>query len=204
MKERVLKRVIVLLMGLFLSLSAFDSTSRSLVGVETGYGQFDYSASNADNINMGRTSTSEDFGILGLKIGAETEEFRLFLDAHYYEVGGVFDYANSVGLSFQYLIFITHDLNFFLGLNGGLMNLKVVDSEIRKSYVYSDPYVGGDIGFNYEIYENLGLEVGLRYININAENTQYYEEDGVEKTRTYELEQMMNLYASMIFKFYMD
>jgi hypothetical protein len=208
MKRIGMKSVVVFFVGMLLSvsLSAYDSTSRSLVGIETGYGQFDYSASNDDNINMGRTSSSEDFGILGLKIGAQTDEFRLFIDAHYYQVGGAFDYANSYGLSFQYLIAITKDLNFFIGLNGGLMNLKVVDSAIGKSYEYSDPYFGGDVGFNYDIYNTLALEVGLRYININADNKQYYKDTDTGDTlsRTYKVEQMINIYTSLIFKFYMD
>ncbi len=196
-----MKKVLLALListGLF----AYDGTAKSLVAIETGYGQFDYSAANEDNVNMGRTSSSEDFGILGLKIGAETEEFRLFLDAHYYQVGGAFDYANSVGLSLDYLMPITRDLNFFVGLNGGLMNLKVVDNEIGVSYVYSDPYFGGDIGFNYDIYKSLGLEIGFRYINVNADNTQYYKDaDGKNQSRTYTVEQMMNIYTSLVFKF---
>ena len=200
--------VVRFFMGVLLatSLSAFDGTTKSLVGIETGYGQFDYSAANDDNINMGRTSSSEDFGILGLKIGAETDEFRLFVDAHYYQVDGSFDYANSFGLSFQYLVFMAKDFNFFFGLNGGLMNLKVVDNAIGKSYEYSDPYIGGDIGFNYAVYDKLGLEIGLRYININAENKQYYKDadSGDTLSRTYTVEQMINIYASVIFKFYMD
>ncbi len=200
-----LKKVLLALLmstGLF----AYDGTTKAIVGVETGYGQFDYSAANEDNINMGRTSTSEDFGILGLKIGAESEEFRIFLDAKYYQVGGDFDYANSMGGSFQYLMFISRDFNFFFGINGGLMNLKVVDSTIGKSYEYSDPYFGGDVGFNYEVHEKLGFEVGIRYLNINASNTQYYTDadTGNTMSRTYTVDQMMNIYASMIFKYYTD
>ena len=187
---------------------AYDGTTKSLVGIETGYGQFDYSAANQDNINMGRTSSSEDFGIIGLKIGAENEDFRLFLDANYYQVSGAFDYANSVGGSLQYLLFITNDFNLFFGVNGGLMNIKVVDSGIGKSYEYSDPYFGGDIGFNYDITDQLGLELGARYVNIDAENTQYYDykdpESGDTLSRTYKVEQMINVYTSLIFKFYVN
>ena len=195
-----------ILLALIIStgLFAYGGTTKAIVGVETGYGQFDYSS---DDINVGRTSSSEDFGILGLKIGAESEEYRIFLDAKYYQVGGAFDYANSFGGSFQYLMFISRDFNFFFGVTGGLMNLKVVDSEIAKSYEYSDPYFGGDIGFNYEVHEKLGFEVGIRYLNINATNTQYYNTDPTsdnKMSRTYTLDQMMNIYASMIFKYYVD
>ncbi|MEA1920102.1 MAG: hypothetical protein U9N52_09700, partial [Campylobacterota bacterium] len=124
----------------------------------------------------------------------------------YYQVSGAFDYANSVGGSFQYLLYITRDFNLFFGINGGLMNLKVVDNSIGISYEYSDPYFGGDVGFNYELHELLGLEIGARYINIDAENTQYYIDttSGDTMSRTYTVEQMINVYASMIFKFYVD
>lgn len=188
------------------AVSAYDGTTKSLVGIEAGYGQFDYSAANQDNINIGRTSSSEDFGTVGLKIGAENEDFRIFLDAKYYQVSGDFDYANSVGGSLQYLLFITKDFNLFFGVNGGLMNIKVVDSGIGKSYEYSDPYFGGDIGFNYEIMDLLGLEIGARYVNIDAENTQYYTDpdSGDTMSRTYKVEQMINFYTSLIFKFYVN
>ncbi len=196
-----MKKVLLALL-LSISLFAFDNTAKSLIGIETGYGQFDYSS---DSLNMGSTSSSEDFGILGLKIGAETDEFRIFIDAHYYLVDGDFDYANSLGLSFQYLIPFTRDINMFLGINAGLMNIKVVDSSIGESYEYSDPYFGGDIGFNYKLNETLDLEAGVRYININADNTQYYKDStDTQLSRTYTVEQMINVYASMIFKFYMD
>jgi len=197
-----------ILLGLLITagLFAYDGTTKSLVGIETGYGQFDYSAANRDNINMGRSSSSEDFGIIGLKIGAENEDFRLFLDAKYYQVSGAFDYANSIGGSLQYLLFITNDFNLFFGVNGGLMNIKVVDNGIGKSYEYSDPYFGGDIGFNYDITDQLGLELGARYVNIDAENTQYYidPESGDTLSRTYKVEQMLNIYTSIIFKFYVN
>lgn len=204
-----MKKILGIVFGLLFTIvavSAYDGTTKSLVGIETGYGQFDYSAANQDNINMGRTSSSEDFGIIGLKIGAENEDFRLFLDANYYQVSGAFDYANSVGGSLQYLLFITNDFNFFFGINGGLMNIKVVDSGIGKSYEYSDPYFGGDIGFNYDITDLLGWEIGARYVNIDAENTQYYEdpESGDTLSRTYKVEQMINVYTSLIFKFYVN
>jgi hypothetical protein len=202
-----MKKIVGLLSGVLLasSLNAYDGKIKSLVGVEAGYGQFEYNAANEDNINQGRNSSSEDFGTLGLKIGAQTKEFRIFLGAEYYVVDGAFDYANSFGGSFQYLIYVNNNFNFFFGINGGLMNVKVVDNSIGKSFEYSDPYFGGDVGINYDFNDKLGLEVGFRYININADNTQYYTDDhGDQQTRTYTIDTMMHLYTSLIFKFNMD
>jgi len=141
-----------------------------------------------------------------LKIGAENEDFRVFIDGHYYHVTGNFDYANSVGGSLQYLLYFTHDLNLFFGVNGGLINLKFVDDGIGKSYEVSNAYYGGDIGFNYAIHELLGIEVGARFMNINASNTQLYTDPLTSETtsRTYNIDHMINIYASMIFKFYVD
>ena len=143
---------------------------------------------------------------MGLKIGAENEDYRVFIDGHYYNVSGNFDYANSVGASVQYLLTFTPDLNMFVGINGGLINIKFVDEKINQSYELSNAYYGGDIGFNYAIHELLGLEVGARFININASNTQLYVDTttGDTLSRRYNFDYMINFYASMIFKFYVD
>ncbi len=197
-----MKKVLILAL-MICGLNAYDGTSKSLVGIETGYGQFEYSA---DDVNIGRNNSTEDFGMLGLKIGAENEDYRVFIDGRYYHVTGAFDYANSIGGSLQYLINFTHDFNLFLGINGGLINMKFADDDIGKSYEVSNAYYGGDIGFNYAIHELLGLEIGARFMNINASNTQLYIDatSGETMTRTYNIDHMINVYASMIFKFYVD
>ncbi len=192
-----MKKIASLLFVICSVVSAYDGSTKSLAGIETGYGQFEY---NADD---GRNAQSEDQGILGLKIGAENEHWRLFIDGRYYHVTDNFDYVNSFGISLQYLLRLTHDFNLFLGVNGGVINMKFADSSINKTYELSNGYYGGDIGLNYEIVNNLDIEFGARFMNINASNTQLYVDPDTAETvgRTYNIDHMINVYTSLIFKF---
>ena len=189
--------------ALITSLHAFDGDSKGLVAVETGYGQFEYSYE--DEVNTGRNTTTDNVGYLGLKIGAESRDYRLFLDGKYYVATGGVDYINSFGAALQYLIHMNQDFNFFIGLNGGIVNLKIADSQVNKTYEFSEPYYGADVGFNYDLHDNLGIEVGARFMNVEADNTQYYTDSGgASKFRTYKIDNVVNIYASVVFKYYTD
>ncbi|MBN2896080.1 MAG: outer membrane beta-barrel protein [Campylobacterales bacterium] len=191
------------LMAIALSLSAYDGTSKSLAGVEFGYSQLEY---NADDSVLGNGSDNESFGLVGLKIGAENEEARVFIDGHYYNAGGDFDYVNSVGAGLQYLLRATDSVNFFAGINGGLVNIKFSDDGIGRSYELSSAYYGGDLGMNIALQELLDWELGVRFMAINASNTQVYTDtlSGEKVGREYTMDHMLNFYTSLIFKFYVD
>lgn len=182
---------------------AYDGTSKSLVGVEFGYSQLEY---NVDDSALGTGSDDERFGVIGLKIGAENEEARVFIDGHYYNTSGDFDYINSLGAGLQYLVRVSDRLNFFAGVNGGLVNIKFSDDTINKSYELSSAYYGGDLGMNFALQEMLDLEIGARFMSINASNTQVYVDplSGEHVGREYTMDHMLNFYTSLIFKFQVD
>ncbi len=178
-----------------LGLSLFAGETRSLIGIDAGYGQFTYSA------NDGRDDLSEDVGMIGLKLGAENESWRVFVEGRYFAITDAFDYANTLGVSLQYLIPVGDSFNFFLGANAGLVSLKFADNGINKAYAFSDPYFGGDIGFNVHVTDNVDWELAGRYMNIDAKNTQYTNVNNPNSGRTYTVEDMINAYTSIIIKF---
>ncbi len=95
----------------------------------------------------------------GLKLGGESENYRLFLSARYHDVEN-YDYVTTVGLEMQYLIRAGEHFNIFLGVNGGGMAAQTTVGAIE--YATTNPYAGGDVGVNIDIVENFGIELGVR------------------------------------------
>ncbi|MEA2111438.1 MAG: outer membrane beta-barrel protein [Campylobacterota bacterium] len=176
---------------LALSLQAGDWNTQSLIGIEGGAASFDL-----EN-NMGFADNSQSPGSFGLKIGAEGQSYRIFLGGRYYSVSDEFDYANSFGVEMQYLIRFNSNANIFAGLNGGVMNMEFSDSQNRTREV-SRGYFGGDLGVNFTLSHNFDIELGVRYMNLNIENTKYEDDDTVN---TYSIDNMTNAYVSLIYKF---
>ena len=176
----------------------FYSQTKSLVGIEGGYSSLDYE-------NGVRTNNQQDavsLGNIGLKLGAETEDFRVFLSgAYFFDSSSQYDYLTTYGLAIQYKFNVTKAFNIYLGANGGLMNAKVraKDSsgvEETFSRTFSDPYFGGDLGANIHLGDLVDLELGARVMSVQTENTQ----GGV----TYRLGNIVQGYGSLIFKWQMD
>jgi len=132
-------------------------------------------------------------GFEGVKIGAQSKHYRVYLSAKYYEING-YDTANSFGGELQYLINLSENTNFFMGVNAGRMNLKFDSPEGARSF--DTPYYGFDLGANFNITDSLGFEAGTRFITLTTENTQ--------QSVTYKLSNMVNMYMSLIFKFTME
>ncbi|WP_345993403.1 outer membrane beta-barrel protein [Sulfurimonas sp. HSL-1716] len=171
----------------------FTYNTHSLIGVEGGFGSFDF-----DHGLVGSTSkNSKGFGEVGIKIGAQTDNYRLFLSARHYSMSD-FDYANSIGAEGQYLIDVSKKMNMFVGLNIGVMNFKYkADSSVAKISDKKD-YVGGDIGVNFHLRKELDLEVGARYMYLG------YSYTNTSTNATANIDHMINGYVSLIYKFKMD
>ncbi len=180
---------------LALSLQAGDWSTQSLVGVEGGVASFDL-----EN-NMGHPSSSQSPASFGLKIGAEAQTYRVFLSGRYYSVSDEFDSANSFGAELQYLFRVSSNFNIFAGINAGIMNMEFYDTNKYKREI-SRGYYGGDLGVNFSVAHNLDIELGVRYMNLNADNTNYIDDGtGNEVPYTYNIDDMVNTYASLIYKF---
>jgi len=166
-----------------------NDNSYSLVAFETAYSSF-----NIENDDSTVLVDSYKFASPSIKIGAQTEEYRIFLSARYHPISD-FDYAYTLGGEFQYLFNFSKYANFYLGVSTGVAEMSFIDKKdvIR---TISDPYYGGDIGFNIYLKESIDIELGARVMSLNAKNIQ----DDV----TYSFDNIVSGYISIIFKYQMD
>jgi len=182
------------------SLNADDITgysNYSLVGIEAGYGSV-----SSEIINTNTTPISfktNDTGVvnIGLKLGAQSEHYRIFLSGHYgKDTDSVFDYIASYEAEIDYMFNFSHKANFFIGAHTGMSYMKFIISGEPFSRTISTPYYGGNVGFNIHTSHTVDLELGARFSVMNADNTK----SGVK----YQFNDMTTGYFSLIFKYQMD
>jgi len=176
----------------------FYPQTKSLVGIEGGYSSLDYE----NGVKTDNKQGSVSLGNVGLKIGAETEDYRIFLSgAYFFESGSQYDYLTTYGISFQYKFNVSQAFNLYLGVNSGLMNAKVRAKDSKGveepfSRTFSNSYVGGDLGTNIHLGKSVDLELGGRVMSVQADNTI----NGL----TYHIGNIVQGYGSLIFKWQMD
>jgi len=107
-----------------------------------------------------------------------------------------FDYVTTYGAELQYKFNAAKFLNFFIGVNGGLANLKFRLPSESFSRTLKEPYFGGDIGTNIHLGKVVDLEFGGRVIAINGVNT-------ISGTSV-QVGNIISGYGSLIFKWQMD
>ena len=192
MRKIILKIVVLLALAgtsVALSASSYTYNTRSLIGVEGSYNTFDI-----ENVTLAKRETKK-FAGAGFKIGAQTDNYRLFLSARNNFISG-YDYAYSIGAEAQYLMNFSSFMNMFIGGSGGSVNLRFVDSTNASRELVS-PYFGGDIGFNIHLGESVDLELGARSVKLlNPSHTQ--------NNITYNIANTTSGYVSIIFKYSMD
>jgi hypothetical protein len=125
-----------------------DSTydTKSLVAVEGNY-----------NFN----DKSNAYTHFGVKVGAESKEYRIFLAAREYESEEVGEFY-AYGVELQYLFNFSRYANLYVGINGGITNLQESDDD---SYL---KYYGGDVGVNFHISSLVDIEAGARNSEIDG------------------------------------
>jgi hypothetical protein len=178
MKKHLTKIVLATLMAAA-PLAASDEylyNTNSLFALEGGFGGLN--AASAGGAGLG----SPSFGSFGLKIGAESKSYRIFFNGNYNAVED-FDYAYTYGVAVQYKFNFTEIANFYLGVNGGYANMQT-----NAGTSISDPYFGGDAGFNIHASKLIDVELGARMLKVNNDL----------------VDNMVNGYASVIFKYQMD
>ena len=184
--------------------SKYKFATNSLVGFEGGYNQFDYES--VDGTTGYTTRKKLDVAHGGIKIGAETESYRVFLSARFYGVED-FDYARTYGIEGQYKFNISEHFNVFMGVSIGKADFKLVDktynattgiygSNYGKSIKIRETYYGGDAGVNIHIHEIADLEIGARFMALN--------DDTLVDQVSYNFDNTITGYASIIFKYQMD
>jgi len=161
--------------------------TKSLVGIEGGFGEMGV----ASNEGYDKTET---FIHGGLKVGAQSENYRIFVSGRYYNTES-FEYLTTLGVEFQYLFNYTSWGNLFIGINTGLLDADFDDVNGNKR-TFSDMYYGADAGLNFHASDLIDLELGVRMIDVNGDNTI----GGV----TYSFDPMVTAYGSIIIKYDLD
>jgi len=202
MIKKTLKKVILSLALSTASLIAGeisydDFQTKSLAGVEGGYNAIGYEYGTPSNNTIKRKWV----GHAGLKIGAETKDFRAFLSGrYYYDSSRQYNYIVTYGGEIQYKFNVTELFNLFIGANGGVANLAFRADGENFTRTISEPYFGGDLGANIHLGKSIDWELGGRVMSIQADNIKQV--NGVYKT--YHVNQLITAYTSIIFKWTMD
>lgn len=180
----------ILFIGILLSASLVAETiehsfqSYSLIGVESGY----------SNIDVGNCTATTDnqklaFANAGFKIGAQADEYRMFLSVRYYSIDTL-EYIFTYGTEFQQKYKLNEVINFFVGVNLGKANLRISDS-LGIEREIAEYYYGGDTGFNINLDDYADIELGARMIKIN-------------NVSNFNFENFITGYVGIILKYQMD
>ncbi len=85
-------------------MSEYEFQTNSLVGIEGGYSSLGYEYGTPTNNSINRLGV----GHMGLKLGAETKDFRVFLSGrYYYDSSSAHDYIVTYGAEIQYKLNVT-------------------------------------------------------------------------------------------------
>jgi len=163
---------------------------KSLFAIEGGYNKI---SADVTDSGAAQTYTVQDskLGSVGLKLGAEGENFRVFVSARYYNAKD-FSKLNTLGTEVEYLFHFSKPVSFFLSANAGKAFMKVGSTPNYASVSTNEYYYGGGAGFNLTVTDLVDVEVGARYMDLNSQVTQ--------GTATYKFDSITSAYASIIFK----
>jgi len=167
----------------------------SLIGIEGGITSINSDVD--DYTNNTSDTASKTVQNIGVKIGAESYNYRLFLTGNYYSnPDSSYDYVGTYGGQLDYLMNVSKKMNLYIGINAGVVNMKFKAPNETSKRLVSDPYYGADAGLNFHATKLIDLELGGRLMMLDAANTK----DKV----TYTFNNFITGYASIIFKFQMD
>jgi len=192
MKNSLRKIVLASIMTVApLAASEYTFDTHSLLAIEGAYSEtsVDVIAGTPKTYDKGAAS-------LGFKLGAESENYRIFLSARAYDADNL-SYLNTYGAEVQYLFNFSKIANFYLGGSGGLAKYKVPHDGTDSAVAADSMYYGGDAGFNIHATELVDLEIGARIISIQ-------DGDVIQGPKVYEFDRIVSAYASVIIKWKMD
>jgi len=193
MKNIIVKitMLMILVVGSLNGESMFENTY-SLVGIEGGYGSLDVEK---NTLSSPAVINKYNMAHGGLKIGAQSKNYRVFLSARYYDADD-FDYVTTYGAELQYLINMSSAVNFYIGANAGIANIKYLPEGETNTRTASNSYMGGDVGVNVHLNEAVDLELGARIHMLDISNT-------IDSVK-YTFDTMISGYVGVIYKFQMD
>jgi hypothetical protein len=193
MKKRFTK---IALAASLLSMPAIAGANEytSLFAIEGGYNKV--TADVADTAPVQTYSVQDSkLGSVGLKLGAQGENFRIFLSARYYDANN-FSKLNTLGAEVEYLFHFSKPVSFFISANAGKAFMKVSSTPHYAAVSTNEYCYGGGAGFNLTVTDLVDVEIGARYIDLDSQVTQ--------GTATYKFDSITSAYASIIFKYQMD
>jgi hypothetical protein len=195
-KSRLQKAILTIALlstSLMAESSNYSYNTNSLVGIEGGLSSLNYEFGTPTNNAVDKIFISH----AGLKLGAESDDFRVFLSGRYfYDSSKKHDYIVTYGGEIQYKFNVTKIFNAYIGANGGIANISYRATGESFTRTISSPYFGGDLGVNVHLGKSVDWEIGGRVMAIQADNTK----DG----KTYHINQIITAYTSIIFKWKMD
>ncbi|MEA1983599.1 MAG: hypothetical protein U9N39_08635 [Campylobacterota bacterium] len=191
--QKVLLGLVIVSSSLMSDTSIYRNESNSLVGIEGGIDALNYEY----GVRTNNTINNTWLGHAGLKIGAESKDFRVFLSGRYfYDNESRHDYIMTYGAEIQYKFNISKFFNAYMGANAGIANMAFRANGENFTRTISDPYYGGDLGFNIHLGKQVDWELGGRVMSIQADN--------IREGKTYHVNQIVSAYTSIIFKWKMD
>ena len=184
-----LRKIVLATMIVVAPLTAgeYSFDSHSLFAVEGG----------ASSVNVEAPAgvyDEKEMANIGLKIGAQTENYRVFLSARYYDMDNS-STLNTYGAEAQYLFNFSNPVNFFIGANGGVANVKIAVTGTPSERV-SEMYYGADAGFNIHASEMIDVEIGARYMAL--------QDAVVLSAPVVKVDSITTAYASVIIKWEMN
>ena len=164
----------------------------SLIGIEGGM-----TSVNSDiDTPTSSDSVNKTVQNIGIKIGAESYNYRIFLTANYYtNPDSSYDYMGTYGGELDYLLNVSSKVNLYLGVNAGIANMKFKAPNETTKRLISNPYYGADAGLNFHASKLIDLELGARLMMLDATNT--------KNNVTYTFNNFVTGYVSIIFKYEM-
>ena len=160
----------------------------SLIGIEGGSTRINYDISNKSS------TVSKSVQNIGIKIGAESYNYRIFLNANYYtNPDSSYYYIGTYGAELDYLLNVSTKMNLYIGANAGIANIKFKAPKETTKRIISNPYYGVDTGLNFHATKLIDLELGVRLMMLDAINT--------KNNITYTFNNFATAYASIVFKY---
>lgn len=194
--QKVVLGTAILTTSLLADTSSYSYDIDSLVGFEVGYAStVSESVDSAPATPVYSQNTAGLYNY-GVKLGAQTKDYRLFLSArNYADPDSKYSNVFTYGAELQYKFNVAKAMDIFIGANTGYANIKYSNGT-APSVSLNKPYFGGDIGANIHMGDAVDLEVGARVMSLEAE--------AVSGTDSYRLNSITTGYASLIFKWKMD
>lgn len=202
MIKQTMKKTVLALTLLSSSLMADYSdymyNGYSLLSIEGGYSNLSADLTDVSETPDPYQQLNGNAYHAGLKIGAQTGHYRIFLSARMYQDSDDdFDYLTSYGIEGQYLFTMAKWADFYIGAGGGIVSAKYNISSEPYARTINDPYFSGEMGFNFHVSKGIDIELGGRYVSVDAANTQ-------ENEKEYRFNDIVTAYTSIVFKYKMD